>query len=610
MASSTLIVDYLGQGLAAARPVAPNVPSTGIALYAATDTGDVDAWYGGSWTTISSGGSGITELTGDVTAGPGSGSQAATIAANAVTTSKIIINAVTNARLAQMGAHTFKGNNTGATSDPLDLTAAQLAAELTSFFPGSNFINAVTKTTNYTITSLDAGASFDNIGASADITLTLPAASSGQIYRFAVFAPHYIKVLAVGSDVIDFGTTTTAAAGFVRSLTPYSYLIIEAHSTGRWVASTVEGKWNFDATTDVVVPFVKGAFTAAHAAVFDSGGNLVDGGVPAGGGSVTSVSLTAPAIFSVAGSPVTTAGTIGISATGTSGGVPYFNSATTMASSGALTVSEPVVGGGAGATPTSGTRKGNTTIFVTGTTASVTNGHMVLWDTDGNVYDGGSPTGGSVSSVAATVPGGFAVSGSPVTSAGTIGISASGTSGGILYYSSATTSASSGALTANEPVIGGGAGATPAVGSRRGNTTVFATGTTASVTSGHLASYDANGNLIDGGVKRNSAKVQAQWVSGAIVANGTVYLAYKSPYAGTVDGMDYFAGNGSFTTAIKINGTNVTSLSAVTVNSPTPASTAATGANTLAIGDTVTAVITGATSSPTDSLLNLNLTWS
>jgi hypothetical protein len=42
---------------------------------------------------------GITQLTGDVTAGPGSGSQVATIATNAVTTTKIINNAVTSAKL-------------------------------------------------------------------------------------------------------------------------------------------------------------------------------------------------------------------------------------------------------------------------------------------------------------------------------------------------------------------------------------------------------------------------------------------------------------------------------------------------------------------------------
>lgn len=58
-------------------------------------------------------------LTSDVT-GSGTGSFATTIAANAVT----------NAKAAQMSAHTFKGNNTGSTANAIDLTATQATAEL------------------------------------------------------------------------------------------------------------------------------------------------------------------------------------------------------------------------------------------------------------------------------------------------------------------------------------------------------------------------------------------------------------------------------------------------------------------------------------------------
>lgn len=76
-------------------------------------------------------------------------------------------------------------------------------------------------------------------------------------------------------------------------------------------------------------------------------------------------------------------------ASGTSGGVPYFNSTSTMASSGALTANLPVIGGGAGAAPTVGTRSGNTTQFASVAAGAKTSGNVATWDANGNIQDGG-----------------------------------------------------------------------------------------------------------------------------------------------------------------------------------------------------------------------------
>ena len=69
-------------------------------------------------------------------------------------------------------------------------------------------------------------------------------------------------------------------------------------------------------------------------------------GAGSGGGSVTSVSFTG-GIVSVATATTTPALTVA----GTSGGIPYFSSGTTWASSAALAANALVVGGGAGAAP-------------------------------------------------------------------------------------------------------------------------------------------------------------------------------------------------------------------------------------------------------------------
>jgi hypothetical protein len=71
-----------------------------------------------------------------------------------------------------------------------------------------------------------------------------------------------------------------------------------------------------------------------------------------GGGSVSSVGLaTANNIFTIIGSPVTSSGTLTLTPSGTSGGIPYFSGASAMASSAVLGLNGIMVGGGAGAAP-------------------------------------------------------------------------------------------------------------------------------------------------------------------------------------------------------------------------------------------------------------------
>ncbi len=103
--------------------------------------------------------------------------------------------------------------------------------------------------------------------------------------------------------------------------------------------------------------------------------------------------------------------------------------------------------------------------------------------------------------------------------------------------------------------------------------------------------------------------MQIQWITGAVVINDIGYFCWDPPYPGTINSLTYFTGSGSFTVAVQISGTPVTGLSAVTVSSPTAATTNATAANTFTAGQHIACVITGTTGSPTDVLLSLAVTW-
>jgi hypothetical protein len=168
---------------------------------------------------------------------------------------------------------------------------------------------------------------------------------------------------------------------------------------------------------------------------------------------------------------------------------------------------------------------------------------------------------GTVTSVAQSFTGGLiSVGGSPITSSGTLALTVAGTSGGVPYFSSGTTWATSAALAANAIVLGGGAGAAPA-------TTTTGTGVVTAL-----------------GVNTGSA--------GAFVVNGG---ALGTPSSGTVTNL-------TGTASININGTvgattastgAFTTLSASSTVSGTGFSTYL--ASPPAIGGTAAAAITGTT---------------
>lgn len=128
------------------------------------------------------------------------------------------------------------------------------------------------------------------------------------------------------------------------------------------------------------------------------GGTGVNNGastITIGGNVVFSGAFTFTATLSATTTPTFPSGTYTVAnQTGTSGGIPYYSSATTQASSGALGANLPVFGGGAGSSPIAGTRSGNTTQVVT-TTGAQTSGNCVSIDASGNHIASGSACGGA-----------------------------------------------------------------------------------------------------------------------------------------------------------------------------------------------------------------------
>lgn len=198
--------------------------------------------------------------------------------------------------------------------------------------------------TNRTVTAAEfANWSYYNVNASS-VTITLPLSS----------------LLASNGGLLVY------ANGNAVTLAPNAADAINGGSTGASV--TIASGQQATVTTNGA-----GAITAAQITA-------------SGSGTVTSVALASANNVAcvVSGSPVTTSGTLTCTPAGTSGGVPYFNSASTLASSAALTANLPVIGGGAGAAPAVGTRTGNTTAFVTQSGAA-TSARCAHYDASGNL---------------------------------------------------------------------------------------------------------------------------------------------------------------------------------------------------------------------------------
>jgi hypothetical protein len=307
----------------------------------------------------------------------------------------------------------------------------------------------------------------------------------------------------IGAGIVGTLAVTSGGTG-QASFTANQPLI------GNGASAVAQGTRSGNTTTFATTT---GVMTSGNCVSIDASGNLVAAGgactTGGGGGTVTAATIGQLAIYagtttSVGGLTSCNNGYIGTSG----GGVNSCNTSVNTTLSATITALGTIA---------TGTWQGTVVSSTFGGTG-INNGGRTL-----TVAGNFATAGANALTLTTTAPTNVTL---PTT--GTL-MNQVGTSGGIPYYSSGTSIASSGALTANLPVFGGGAGSSPIVGTRSGNTTQVVT-TTGAQTSGNCVSIDASGNHIANG----SACAASSWVLlNTLTASNSTALQDTTSFTGT-----------------------------------------------------------------------------
>jgi hypothetical protein len=99
------------------------------------------------------------------------------------------------------------------------------------------------KASSVTLTAADSGGVYTNIGATALVVITLPAAAAGLKYTFIVTDSDGIQIKAVSGDYILTNTGASTSGGTATNTSPYSSITLEAVSSDSFVATAMTGTW-------------------------------------------------------------------------------------------------------------------------------------------------------------------------------------------------------------------------------------------------------------------------------------------------------------------------------------------------------------------------------